>query len=146
MKNREIMMKRLLKSFNRMFGRDADTPVRMSPKDENSTRSMKDLSVQQRHVAGGTGDEDRSVLAPFVVNCHHNYVAVEEHFGDMVYVTRKGAIKAEAGRYGIIPGSMGAKSFIIKGLGNPQSFKSCSHGAGERCREPKRSRSSRSTT
>ena len=53
------------------------------------------------------------------VNCHHNYVSVEEHFGDTVYVTRKGAINAEDGRYGIIPGSMGAKSFIIKGLGNP---------------------------
>ena len=72
-------------------------------------------------------------LAPEVtVNCHHNYVAIEEHFGDKVYVTRKGAINAEAGRYGIIPGSMGAKSFIIKGLGNPQSFNSCSHGAGRK--------------
>ena len=54
------------------------------------------------------------------------------HFGDKVYVTRKGAINAEDGRYGIIPGSMGAKSFIIKGLGNPQSFNSCSHGAGRK--------------
>ena len=52
--------------------------------------------------------------------------------GDKVYVTRKGAINAEDGRYGIIPGSMGAKSFIIKGLGNPQSFNSCSHGAGRK--------------
>ena len=66
------------------------------------------------------------------VNCHHNYVAVEEHFGEKVFVTRKGAINAEAERFGIIPGSMGAKSFIIKGLGNPESFNSCSHGAGRK--------------
>ena len=66
------------------------------------------------------------------VNCHHNYVAIEQHFGDSVYVTRKGAINAADGVYGIIPGSMGAKSFIIKGLGNPESFNSCSHGAGRK--------------
>ncbi len=66
------------------------------------------------------------------VNCHHNYVGLEEHFGEKVFVTRKGAINAESGRLGIIPGSMGAKSFIVKGLGNPQSFNSCSHGAGRK--------------
>jgi tRNA-splicing ligase RtcB len=96
MKNREIMMKRLLKSFNRMF------------------------------------NDQREFRPEITVNCHHNYVSIEEHFGDKVYVTRKGAINAEADRYGIIPGSMGAKSFIIKGLGNPQSFNSCSHGAGRK--------------
>jgi len=96
MKNREIMMKRLLRSFNRMFNN------------------------QQEWIPEVT------------VNCHHNYVAIEEHFGDNVYVTRKGAINAEDGRYGIIPGSMGAKSFIIRGLGNPDSFNSCSHGAGRK--------------
>jgi tRNA-splicing ligase RtcB len=96
MKNREIMMKRLLKSFNRMF------------------------------------NDQREFRPEIKVNCHHNYVSIEEHFGDKVYVTRKGAINAEADRYGIIPGSMGAKSFIIKGLGNPQSFNSCSHGAGRK--------------
>ncbi len=94
--NREIMMKRLVWSFNRMFNDGAEfTPE-------------------------------------ITVNCHHNYVAMEQHFGDEVYVTRKGAINAETGRYGIIPGSMGAKSFIIKGLGNAQSFNSCSHGAGRK--------------
>jgi len=96
MKNREIMMKRLLRSFNRMFNDQQDWDPEIT------------------------------------VNCHHNYVAIEEHFGDKVYVTRKGAINAEAGRYGIIPGSMGAKSFIIRGLGNPDSFNSCSHGAGRK--------------
>lgn len=65
-----------------------------------------------------------------VVNCHHNYVAVEEHYGAEVFVTRKGAVRARVGDLGIIPGSMGAQSFIVRGLGNPESFQSCSHGAG----------------
>jgi tRNA-splicing ligase RtcB (3'-phosphate/5'-hydroxy nucleic acid ligase) len=65
-----------------------------------------------------------------VVNCHHNYVAREVHFGDNVLVTRKGAVRAGEGDLGIIPGSMGARSFIVRGKGNPESFMSCSHGAG----------------
>lgn len=65
-----------------------------------------------------------------VVNCHHNYVEREVHFGDEVLVTRKGAVRAGEGDLGIIPGSMGAKSFIVRGKGNPDSFHSCSHGAG----------------
>ncbi len=64
------------------------------------------------------------------VNCHHNYVDKEEHFGQEVLVTRKGAVRARLGEYGIIPGSMGAKSFIVKGKGDQESFCSCSHGAG----------------
>ncbi len=64
------------------------------------------------------------------VNCHHNYVSRENHFGKNVWVTRKGAVRARAGDLGIIPGSMGAKSYIVEGLGNPDSFMSCSHGAG----------------
>lgn len=66
------------------------------------------------------------------INCHHNYVAREEHFGESILVTRKGAIRAGEGELGIIPGSMGTKSYIVRGLGNPQSFCSCSHGAGRR--------------
>lgn len=66
----------------------------------------------------------------FAVNCHHNYVQMENHFGENVYVTRKGAVSARKGELGIIPGSMGAKSFIVRGLGNEESFCSCSHGAG----------------
>jgi tRNA-splicing ligase RtcB (3'-phosphate/5'-hydroxy nucleic acid ligase) len=66
------------------------------------------------------------------VNCHHNYVARESHFGKNVYVTRKGAVRAREGDMGIIPGSMGARSFIVRGKGNPESFCSCSHGAGRR--------------
>jgi tRNA-splicing ligase RtcB len=76
-----------------------------------------------------------NLLPPFtadaeVVNCHHNYVAVEEHYGERVFVTRKGAVRAGKDDLGIIPGSMGAKSFIVRGKGNPESFESCSHGAG----------------
>jgi tRNA-splicing ligase RtcB len=64
------------------------------------------------------------------VNCHHNYVQKETHFGEEVFVTRKGAVSAKAGELGIIPGSMGARSYIVRGKGNPESFSSCSHGAG----------------
>jgi tRNA-splicing ligase RtcB len=66
------------------------------------------------------------------INCHHNYVAREFHFGEDLFITRKGAIRAGEGELGIIPGSMGAKSYIVRGKGNPTSFCSCSHGAGRR--------------
>lgn len=68
--------------------------------------------------------------AEMAVNCHHNYISREHHFGKDCFVTRKGAVRAEKGELGIIPGSMGARSYIVRGLGNPQSFNSCSHGAG----------------
>ncbi len=79
----------------------------------------------------------KGILPPFqatkeAVNCHHNYVAVEEHLGKQVYLTRKGAIAAYKDQLGIIPGSMGAKSYIVRGLGNAESFCSCSHGAGRK--------------
>ncbi len=69
-------------------------------------------------------------LGQVAVNCHHNYVAREHHFGREVFVTRKGAVRARLGDLGIIPGSMGARSYIVRGRGNPDSFCSCSHGAG----------------
>ena len=77
----------------------------------------------------------RGLLPPFktgksAVNCHHNYVERERHFGADVWVTRKGAVRAGKGELGIIPGSMGAKSYIVEGLGNDDAFHSCSHGAG----------------
>src|SRR5690606_23609167 len=77
----------------------------------------------------------RPELPPFTVeaqavNCHHNYIAKEHHYGSDVFVTRKGAVRAREGELGIIPGSMGAQSFIVRGRGNPESFCSCSHGAG----------------
>ena len=76
-------------------------------------------------------------LPPFVVtteavNCHHNYIAQEHHFGADVWVTRKGAIRARAGDMGIVPGSMGTRSYIVRGKGNPESFCSSAHGAGRR--------------
>lgn len=66
------------------------------------------------------------------INCHHNYISREFHFGEEVLVTRKGAVNAEKGRLGLIPGSMGTGSYVVRGLGNPDSFCSCSHGAGRR--------------
>lgn len=77
----------------------------------------------------------REELRPFqlgevAVNCHHNYCTQETHFGEDLIVTRKGAVSAKQGELGIIPGSMGARSYIVRGLGNPESFESCSHGAG----------------
>jgi tRNA-splicing ligase RtcB len=75
------------------------------------------------------------------VNCHHNYAEREVHFDEEVYVTRKGAVRARENDYGIIPGSMGAKSFIIKGKGNLESFCSCSHGAGRLMSRAKAKRS-----
>jgi tRNA-splicing ligase RtcB (3'-phosphate/5'-hydroxy nucleic acid ligase) len=79
----------------------------------------------------------RKILPAFdlekeAINCHHNYVTVERHFGEDVYITRKGAIRAGEGDYGIIPGSMGARSYIVKGKGNPTAFDSCAHGAGRK--------------
>lgn len=79
----------------------------------------------------------RDILPPFeatreAINCHHNYVTREEHFGAEVYVTRKGAIRAGDGELGIIPGSMGARSYIVSGKGSRVAFCSCSHGAGRR--------------
>ena len=81
------------------------------------------LATLRRHLPGF-----ETTLA--AVNCHHNYVAHETHFGEKVWVTRKGAVRAGKGELGIIPGSMGARSFIVRGKGNPESFCSCSHGAG----------------
>lgn len=72
----------------------------------------------------------RTFISEKAVNCHHNYVDRENHYGENVLVTRKGAVRAREGDLGIIPGSMGARSFIVRGKGNPASFHSCSHGAG----------------
>jgi tRNA-splicing ligase RtcB len=82
-------------------------------------------------VVGAVGKAVRPFeLGQVAVNCHHNYVAREHHFGRDVFVTRKGAVSARHGELGIIPGSMGARSYIVRGKGNPESFHSCSHGAG----------------
>lgn len=73
---------------------------------------------------------DFDTAAP--IDCHHNYVSIENHYGENVLVTRKGAVRARTGDLGIIPGSMGTRSYIVRGLGNAESFHSCSHGAGRR--------------
>lgn len=94
--------------------------------EENRKAMMQSvLGVLHKHF-GNFG------LGKRAINCHHNYVARENHFGANMLVTRKGAIRARLGDMGIIPGSMGAKSFIVRGKGNPESFCSCSHGAGRR--------------
>ena len=81
--------------------------------------------IIEKHLVGG-----KPTKPLLEVNCHHNYAEKEVHFGEDVYVTRKGAVRAQEEDYGIIPGSMGAKSFIVKGKGNDDSYCSCSHGAG----------------
>jgi tRNA-splicing ligase RtcB len=83
-------------------------------------------------AVASSGDVPPFMAGETVVNCHHNYVAKERHFGREVFVTRKGAVRAGKGELGIVPGSMGAHSYIVRGLGNPESFESCSHGAGRR--------------
>ena len=83
------------------------------------------LAALQRHLPPFT-------VTTEAVNCHHTYVAQEHHYGENVWVTRKGAIRARVGDLGIVPGSMGARSFIVRGLGNPESFCSSAHGAGRK--------------
>jgi tRNA-splicing ligase RtcB len=81
--------------------------------------------IVEKHLVGG------KPMKPLLsVNCHHNYAEKEIHFDEEVYVTRKGAVRAQAHDYGIIPGSMGTKSYIVKGKGHADSYCSCSHGAG----------------
>ncbi len=91
----------------------------------NRAIMMEHVIAAARKVMGVAFDADVEA-----VNCHHNYVAREHHYGKNVWVTRKGAVRARAGELGIIPGSMGARSYIVRGLGNDESFHSCSHGAG----------------
>ena len=98
---------------------------------QNYARANRDVMmarvkrVVEQHLAGG------KPFKPLLsVNCHHNYAEKEIHYGEEVYVTRKGAVRAQQGDYGIIPGSMGTRSYIVKGKGNLESYCSCSHGAG----------------
>jgi RNA-splicing ligase RtcB len=96
-------------------------------------RIMMDRAIEQ--VARATGFWPFPHVGPFVVeqiNCHHNFTERETFGADTLWITRKGAIKADRGDRGVIPGSMGTKSYIISGLGNADSWNSCSHGAGRR--------------
>jgi tRNA-splicing ligase RtcB len=95
--------------------------------------ARRNRELMMRNVIAGV--RQAPGIPPFeagieAVNCHHNYVEREHHFGRNVLVTRKGAVRAREGDLGIIPGSMGARSFIVRGKSNPESFHSCSHGAG----------------
>jgi len=100
---------------------------------QDYARVNRELMVRHAIEAlNGNAGLPRFKRAETVVNCHHNYVAREHHFGADVYVTRKGAVRAGAGELGFIPGSMGARNYVVRGLGNADSFESCSHGAGRR--------------
>jgi tRNA-splicing ligase RtcB len=94
-------------------------------REEMMRRILKDISF-------AVFNEDGKINKLMEVNCHHNYVSRENHYGENVLITRKGAVRARKDDLGIIPGSMGAKSYIVRGLGNAESFHSCSHGAGRR--------------
>ena len=83
------------------------------------------IDALHRHLPSFEGTDE-------AVNCHHNYVEREVHYGEPVWLTRKGAIRARRGELGIIPGSMGARSYIVRGKGNAESFDSCAHGAGRK--------------
>jgi len=98
---------------------------------ENREIMMERILRQLAYALGFEGDVSRLGIT-MAVNCHHNYVADEVHFGERVLVTRKGAIRAGAGELGIIPGSMGTGSYIVRGLGNREAFESAPHGAGRK--------------
>ncbi len=98
---------------------------------QDYARRNRDLMMAQVIGAVRSSGKVPSFSAELkAINCHHNYVAREKHFGESVLITRKGAVRAREGDMGIIPGSMGARSYIVRGKGNPESFCSCSHGAG----------------
>lgn len=92
-------------------------------REEMMRRVLKDLMYHLKH---------ESLFVEQKINCHHNFARMENHYGENVLVTRKGAVRAQVGDMGIIPGSMGTRSYVVRGLGNPESFNSCSHGAGRR--------------
>lgn len=97
---------------------------------QNFARLNREVMMKRTLEAAKTVLRKTFQVDKEAVNCHHNYVSREFHFGEQLFITRKGAVSAKAGELGIIPGSMGAKSFIVRGLGNAESFCSCSHGAG----------------
>ena len=97
---------------------------------QNFARINREVMMERVIAAVASSLDFKFEAKVAAVNCHHNYISREHHFGKNVIVTRKGAVRAREGEMGIIPGSMGAKSFIVRGLGNEDSFCSCSHGAG----------------
>jgi tRNA-splicing ligase RtcB len=98
---------------------------------QNREEMMNSVLTELSYSLYGDGGHEKEIEVERI-NCHHNFTQMENHFGKDVWLTRKGAIQARIGQLGIIPGSMGSKSFIIRGKGNPLSYNSCSHGAGRR--------------
>lgn len=98
---------------------------------QNREEMMNRVLTELSHAFYKEGGHEREIEMERV-NCHHNFTQLENHFGKDLWLTRKGAIQAGVGQLGIIPGSMGTKSYIIRGKGNPLSYNSCSHGAGRR--------------
>lgn len=98
-----------------------------------SREEMMDRVITEiAYTLGSSGDVAVGGFVQEIINCHHNFTQIENHFGENIWVTRKGAIKASVGNKGMIPGSMGDKSYIVSGLGNKMSFESAPHGAGRR--------------
>jgi tRNA-splicing ligase RtcB (3'-phosphate/5'-hydroxy nucleic acid ligase) len=98
---------------------------------QDFARANRDLMMSQVVAALRNSGELRPFQAELkAINCHHNYVSRERHYGENILLTRKGAVRAQEGDMGIIPGSMGTRSYIVRGKGNRESFNSCSHGAG----------------
>jgi tRNA-splicing ligase RtcB len=119
--NRELMMGNIVRAVRksglvRSFRAGADAPSSLEIASGDRKTPQAAASVSEAPTS--------------VVSCHHNYVTWEHHYGENVLVTRKGAVRAREGDMGIIPGSMGARSYIVRGKGSPESFMSCSHGAG----------------
>jgi len=113
--NRKLMMDRIIDIFKKKYT-DVLMPIKVSPESDSETRGASFCGI---------------VFDP-MINIAHNYAVMENHFGHNVMVHRKGATSARLGQIGIIPGSQGTKSYIVEGLANPESFNSCSHGAGRR--------------
>ena len=132
--NRDEMMRRILAQIARHYGRELGLPAHPGVHPAGPSEFDEFNHINEIHgSAADKRSKDDAVVAEWVrerVDCHHNYVARERHFGREVYVTRKGAVSAKAGELGIIPGSMGVRSYIVRGKGNPDSFHSCAHGAG----------------
>jgi tRNA-splicing ligase RtcB (3'-phosphate/5'-hydroxy nucleic acid ligase) len=135
----ELARKDMARHFINLPDRDLSYLVEGTPHFDDYVEAMtwaQDYAAENRRTMMDTVLRVmREELRPFqlgdvAVNCHHNYCTHEKHFGEDVIVTRKGAVRAGKGELGIIPGSMGARSYIVRGLGNPESFESCSHGAG----------------
>lgn len=141
-----MFIERAKKTMEKFFITLPDTDLSYLPEDTDdfnqyvaAVQWAQDYALENRHVMMGEVLRCLGHDLPFpwmitqeAINCHHNYVTKENHFGRNLWVTRKGAIDAHEGVLGIIPGSMGTKSYIVRGLGNAESYCSCSHGAGRR--------------